>query len=152
MKKQSNPPPTGSKPPAPRAPPSTRTGIPPKTESWGTKFMRLWGSDTANLESYNPCGYGYQPYPRSGSLKLPPTSREAPPMPDVKPPKDEDYNAPKDMIEFINQQISRYERVYMAAISQGFVPDDAKAHADNVINQVASLYIYHTIQNEVDGE
>lgn len=51
----------------------------------------------------------------------------------------------KDMNDFYNEQILRYERVYSEAIKVGATPEDAKKHADNVIMQTINLYIYHSM-------
>lgn len=153
-------PPDAKKPPAPPSPPPMRS-FPPKSYSFWKKFTGGFSTDKKNMESYNPCG------------SLPDVNTKTP-MPSVKPPKHIEIVMPindpigatytfggvtfvktedgfvqksrsKDMNDFYNEQILRYERVYSEAIKVGATPEDAKKHADNVIMQTINLYIYHSM-------
>lgn len=124
---------------------------PPK-DAWGWK--KYFQRDAEKIASYNPCG-GYQPNPQD-SFKMPPTYRGLPevktktPMPKVKPPKDE--RIPETIVDFMDELILKYERIYSLAIQNKYSPDEAKQHADNVVNQCLTLYIYHALPQEVEGE
>lgn len=118
-------------------------------------WKKYFQQDADNLQSYNPCG-GYQPEPYDGTPKPPPSGYGLPevktstPMPKVKPPKDE--RVPGNIVDFIDELILKYERIYSLAIQNKYSPDEAKQHADNVVNQCLTLYIYHALPQEVEGD
>lgn len=124
--------------------------------------IKNWWKRMNKPATPSPMLIGYQPLPLHREPKLPPILQCTPPppsnlpkvetdtpMPKVKEPKS---TSPSAMHEFIHEQIGRYETVYLAAIENKFSPEEAKKHADNVINQTMCLYIYHCIDNGEENE